>query len=90
MRTRRRYEALLLRAYEHLKHDPERAGVRRVAGMGEGLRLYHLRHSRLASEGKFDVQRPRHLVVFRFNDQVVQIVRLLHDSMDLPERLLEP
>ena len=30
---------------------------------------------------------PPHIVVFRFDDQMVEIVRLLHEAMDLPRHL---
>ena len=33
------------------------------------------------------VGRPRHVIAFRFDDRTVEIIHLLHDSMDIPARL---
>lgn len=82
-----RYEALLNTAMRDLGADPERSGVHRAQHADEGVRLYHLRHSRLRTPSVRRVQRPRHVLVFRVEGDRVQILRILHDAMDLPERL---
>ncbi len=79
-----RYRWLFIRAFADLRAEPTRRGVRTV---GEGLHLYHLRHSRSALAPPDRIARPRHLIVFRYDDAQVVIVQLLYDGMDLPGRL---
>ncbi|MCT5390434.1 type II toxin-antitoxin system RelE/ParE family toxin, partial [Pseudomonas aeruginosa] len=52
-----------------------------------GLRSIHLVYCRsMPNVGK--VVRPRHFVFFRVaTDQVLEVVRVLHDSMDLDQHL---
>jgi len=52
-----------------------------------GIHAYHLRHSRLSMPAELRVKTPRHLLVYRFTNEEVQISRVLHDSMDIPPRL---
>lgn len=51
------------------------------------MRLYHLRHSR--TRGTPDVRRPRHFLIYRQENDVTIVLRLLHDAMDLPSHLAE-
>lgn len=80
--ARRRYRALIGQALADIAADPRRAGVRDCGEFLVGMRSYHLRHSRSRSrEGA--VRTPRHAIFFRLLDPgTVQIVRVLHDSMD--------
>jgi plasmid stabilization system protein ParE len=32
------------------------------------------------------VRRPRHFIVYRHDEHQLEVVRLLHDAMDLPEQ----
>jgi toxin ParE1/3/4 len=83
--ARLRYEALLVRAIIDVVDKPERAGSHARPEIGAGLRTYHISYSRnrvSAAVGR--VKRPRHLLLFRASTESrVEIVRVLHDSMDL-------
>ncbi len=88
--ARLRYEALLGQAILDVAEDPERIGVIRREEIREGAFTYHLWHSRLrvdTSVGR--VRKPRHFLLFRVADGVVEIGRVLHDSMDLDRHLPE-
>jgi toxin ParE1/3/4 len=53
-----------------------------------GIYLYHLSHSRFRAETPTGiVQRPRHFIAYRFDADRLEILRILHDTMDLPEHL---
>ena len=79
---RKRYEALIQTALTDLLSNPGRIGVRQRDDIGEGIRTYHLSTSRKRTKTALQVGNPRHLVFFRVKGNVVQILRLLHDSMD--------
>lgn len=79
-----RYRWLFVRAFADLRADPARRGVRAV---GSGLYLYNLRSSRTGIAPPDRIARPRHLIVFRYDDETIEVVRLLYDGMDLPRRL---
>lgn len=82
-----RYILLIDQAYADLCADPERPGVRPDPELSPDIWLYPLRLSRMRVAAEDRVGKPRHVVAFRFNDARVQIIRLLHDGMDLPRRL---
>lgn len=81
---RHRYRLLIEQAWLDLCADPRRAGVKSLPG---GLRLYPLRFSARRVPAPHRIARPRHLVAFRYDDDSVEIVRLLYEGMDLPGRL---
>jgi plasmid stabilization system protein ParE len=74
---------LIDRAIADLALDIERSGVVHLAGFG----LFHLRNSRRGSSQRDRVGRPRHFIVFRVLGGELQILRLLHDAMDIPAQL---
>lgn len=76
-----RYRDLLETAVDDLCTDPGRAGVRDLDGAEPGVRLYHIRHSRRRAPGR--VGRPRHYIVFRATEKTLDILRVLHDAMDI-------
>lgn len=82
-----RYILLIDQAYADLRADPERPGVRSDPEISQDIRLYPLRLSRMRVSAKDRVGKPRHVVAFRFDDTRIEIIRLLHDGMDLPRRL---
>jgi toxin ParE1/3/4 len=82
----RRYRLLLERAIEDVATDPGRPGVSRPS---DDLRLYHIRHSRSQTGRGRRVQRARHVIVFRIRPDRIEVLRVLHDAMDLPARLSE-
>jgi len=79
------YGALMKRAFNLLCADPQRSGVQQHEDM-PGLHFFHLRHARTRGAGP---KRPRHILVFTFDDTTLTILRVLHDSMDIPERAIE-
>lgn len=83
--ARRRYRLLLERSIADLAADPGRAGVQEAAG----LRLYHTRHARARTPPRRRVARPRHVIVFRIVGAEVEVLRVLHDAMDLPSYLAD-
>jgi toxin ParE1/3/4 len=81
-----RYEALLETALRDIAADPGRTGSREETQLGPGLRIYHLRLSRDRAKVKFGgVRSPRHILLYRAQpkENVVTVLRVLHDAMDL-------
>lgn len=84
---RRRYEALIQTALTELAANPSRTGIRQRSDIGKGICTYHLSSSRKRASTSTQVAKPRHLIFFRVNANVVQILRLLHDTMDFAQHL---
>jgi len=82
-----RYERLLNSAIRELAVDPRRPGARVFEGATRRVWLYHARHAGQRLPATDQVGRPRHILVFEVADDVVRILRVLHDAMDLPQRL---
>lgn len=84
-----RYQRLIHAAILDVAADPERSGCRALCVNRITVGLYHIRHSRNAVPERGDrVKNPRHLLVFRVIDgEVLEIIRLLHDSMDIETHL---
>lgn len=78
----RAYASTLSNALHDLAHGPSIIGSRQREDIGPGIHTLHV--ARKGRQG-------RHLVVFRVTpspgEQVVEVLRLLHDSMDLPRHL---
>lgn len=76
------YTETLLAALDALKQGPAVAGVRVRDDLPRGILTLHV--------ARFG-PRARHLVVFRIessrDEQIVQVLRILHDSMDLPRHV---
>jgi len=87
--ARRRYEALIVQALRDISADPNCAGVKQRDDLRPSLRTYHLANSRRAARNSAGIVRaPRHLILFRIaGPDVIDISRLLHDSMDLPRHV---
>ncbi|MDP1572859.1 MAG: type II toxin-antitoxin system RelE/ParE family toxin [Pseudomonadota bacterium] len=73
------YAETILLAIEALTDGPETLGTKARDELAPGVRTLHIaRHGRHA----------RHFVVFRVaDDQVLEVLRLLHDSMDMARHL---
>lgn len=79
------YESLIDAAIRSVVVDPYRPGSHDRSELGRGVRSIHLRSSRDAvSQDARKIAQPRHFVIYRPAGDVVQIVRLLHEAMDLP------
>jgi toxin ParE1/3/4 len=83
---RRRYQGLLQAALKSLSNEPERIGSTSRDEIAPGLRSLHLFFCRgEASTGR--VIKPRHVVIYRYSEQAVEIVRILHEAMELERHL---
>jgi plasmid stabilization system protein ParE len=84
----RRYAKLLPQSVKEIGEEPRRLGARNALGE---LWTYHARHSKTRTDPPDERARsPRHLLLYRIDDaqRIVIILRLLHDSMDLPARVI--
>lgn len=81
-----RYEALLVRAIADVATDPERLGIKERDEIRKSVRTYHLFHSRNNVDKVIGrIRKPRHFLVLRLvGTDVVEIGRILHDSVDFP------
>jgi toxin ParE1/3/4 len=79
--ARARYDALLAAAIRDLLKTPDRPGSVARPDLGSAIWTYHLRTSR--AYAKSGVRNPRHLLVFRADAAELEIVRILHDAMEL-------
>jgi toxin ParE1/3/4 len=81
-RQARTYAKTLTNALRELAHGPAIIGVGRREDIGPGIHTLHV-----ARKGR----KGRHFVVFRVDsscsENVIDVLRLLHDSMDLPHHL---
>lgn len=78
------YQALIVAALDLIRKDPAVLGSRERADLAAGLRTLHLRACRnRVTPAVRRIASPRHFMVYRQNGQTVQVVRLLHDSMDV-------
>lgn len=75
----RRYRATIFAALRDLGGGPDTMGTRERAELGRNLRTLHV-----ARRGR----RGRHVILFTAVDEArIEIVRILHDSMDLARHL---
>ena len=83
--ARQRYQALVLAALQALASTPYRIGSQDREELAPGLRSYHLIYSRQkAKQPHGTVKSPRHIVFYRVvNDDLIEVVRLLHDAMEV-------
>jgi toxin ParE1/3/4 len=90
-----RYEALIQTALTDLAANPARLGTRQRDDIAPAIITYHLSASRKRTTSSTQVAKPRHLILFRINNQPtesggsaeVQILRFLHDSMDFVQHV---
>lgn len=85
----RRYEALLVTAFDSLCQNPARFGSIARPEFGDSVRTYHLSFSRdEARTAEGVVHKPRHLLAYRVRGETeLEVVRILHDSMELERHL---
>jgi len=84
-----RYGALIATAFDQLQTVPSPIGSRTHPDIPEGYRMLHLKHCTEAARIPSGiVKAPRHFVVYRaVPGDNLEIVRVLHDSMDFQRRL---
>lgn len=81
--ARERYEALVVAALRDVAAQPDRAGSIERPELGEGVRSWHLRLSReRARLATGIVRRPRHFLIYRMDNGLLVIGRVLHDAME--------
>jgi toxin ParE1/3/4 len=87
--ARDRYELLLDTALRDIAAKPDRIGSIAQPALGQGVRSYHLRHSRERARTEYGiVQRPRHLLLYRHvRVDLLGVGRVLHDAMDIARHL---
>lgn len=76
-----RYAELVIQALEDLEADPRRANVRLLPELELDLCSYHLANSRNRVAGT-RVETPRHFILYRRAGDVLDVIRILHDSRD--------
>jgi toxin ParE1/3/4 len=84
--TSLRYDELLESALADLLTEPKRLGVMQHPELPKGVFAYHLRFSRIKTQ-RGAIEKPRHFILFRASDSVLTVLRILHDSMNLPSHL---
>jgi plasmid stabilization system protein ParE len=85
-RAKRDYKALIDRALALLCENPQRAGVARREELARAPYVFPLRHARTRGVSP---KQPRHVIVFTYDDETLSILRVLHDSMDIAQRVSE-
>jgi toxin ParE1/3/4 len=85
--ARQRYEVLIATGLEDLRSDALRSAS--IDRPELGVRTYHLRHCRMrATSSVGAVGAPRHILVYEVSaDELVRIIRVLHDAMELERHL---
>lgn len=85
----RRYARLIATAIAEVAADPDLPGSRHRQEIANRCRTYHLYFSRNSAGRPGDrIHRPRHFLLYRVTESnVVEIGRVLHDSMELPGHL---
>jgi toxin ParE1/3/4 len=88
-RARIRYEALLVRAIIDVADAPDRIGSSSRPEIAPFVWSYHLYYSRRRVTDKVGrVKQPRHFLMYRARtDGTIEILRVLHDRMDLARHL---
>jgi toxin ParE1/3/4 len=82
-RARRSYKALIDRAINTLCETPRAAAVQQHEDL-PGIFFFHLRHARTRGASP---KQARHFIVFTFDDTTLTILRVLHDSMEIPQHV---
>ena len=83
-----RYEALIRQAIVDIRENPRRPEARPRPDIAPGQFTYHLICSRdRARLSHGVVRRPRHFFLYRISDNVIEILRVLHDSRDIDQAL---
>ncbi|MDR1935288.1 MAG: type II toxin-antitoxin system RelE/ParE family toxin [Candidatus Accumulibacter sp.] len=86
--ARLRYERLIVAALRDLAAQPERVGSIKRPELGADVRSWHLRLSRERARTDLGIVRqPRHLLIYRVQDDFIVIGRILHDAMELERHL---
>ena len=86
--ARKRYVALVVAALRDISTQPDRTGSIARQELGQGVRSWRLHMSREHGRTQAGVvRRPRHFLIYRVENGLVVIARVLHDAMDLEQQL---
>jgi toxin ParE1/3/4 len=92
-RARLRYEALLVRAIIDVADEPDRVGSSSRPEIATFVRSYHLYYyysRKRVTDKTGRVKQPRHFLLYRARtDGTVEILRMLHDTIDLARHIPE-
>jgi len=85
--VRNRYQNLIQTVFHRIAEQPALPGSKMRDELSPGLRSLHLSFNLMQmTDGR--LIRPRHIVFYRpWTDQVVEIVRVLHDAMEVTQYL---
>lgn len=79
-----RYNSSMTQALRDIAEEPERPGSQQRPELGAGVLVYHLRFSRdRAGSEPGRVKVPRHFLVYRRQNGLIEVLRVLHDARDL-------
>lgn len=78
------YKALIFARLDAIGGNPTLPGTRDRSDLAADLRTVHLKTCRNEVSPTFRrIANPRHFVAYRQVGEVIQVVRLLHDAMDI-------
>jgi toxin ParE1/3/4 len=73
-----------------IEEDVARPGSLERSDLDPGIRSYHLRFSRNRARSSLGlVNNPRHFIIYRPRQRLIDILRILHDGRDLQRHLPE-
>ena len=81
-----RYQDLIAAGVSAVASDDNDPGIRRSPETN-GVLWYHLRSAKTHLPRSGRVARPRHIILFRVQEDVIMVLRVLHDAMDLSAHL---
>jgi toxin ParE1/3/4 len=85
---RQRYAAVLAGAMRQVADEPEGPLTKKRTELRSGIRSFHVRYARVDAA---KVRRPVHVLYYRVaREDVIEIVRVLHEKMDPSRHLDEP
>lgn len=79
-----KYGALMQRAFDLLCENPTRPGIKRREDLPRTPYTFHLRHARTRGVAP---KQPRRFIVFTHDAKTLTILRVLHNSMDIAQRV---
>ena len=86
-KTRTRYLKLIEVSLNSITKDPLLLHSREFE---KTVRIYHLKHRKKAARvDGIAVNNPKHMIVYRIEDGEIEILRLLHERMDIISQLGE-
>ena len=86
--TADRYDLLIRQALRDIQDDPNRLGVKtRPETLNPEFKLYHLTSSSDRVSSQPVVKEPRHFIIYRQQSDLIEVLRVLHDSRDLARHL---